>query len=174
MPPKRKKQRPATTANSRKSPEVRRELSAGGLIWRRTNGGEVEVVLVRPSGKGTWVLPKGHVEPGETLLDAALREANEESGLEVVADEPLGQVAYLYSWKSAKSDRAMRIFKRVHFYLMRSVGGDTSAHDDEIDEVVWLPLDTALGRASHRSERNLIAKAKKMLPATDSPRAARG
>jgi 8-oxo-dGTP pyrophosphatase MutT (NUDIX family) len=173
MRTKRRKARTATPTKSQKPLEVRRELSAGGLIWRRADDGSIEVVLVRPAGKGTWVLPKGHVEPGETLLDAALREANEESGLRVVADEPLGQVAYLYSWRTHPSDRAVRIFKRVHFYLMRCVGGDPSEHDHEIEEVVWMPLDAALNRASHKSERNLIAKAKKILLPAASPRAAR-
>ena len=143
--------------------EVRRELSAGGLIWRRRPNGAVEMVLVRPTGKSTWVLPKGHVEPGESVLEAALREANEESGLQVVAGEPLGQVSYLYSWRDRPDARLIRIFKRVHFYLMQCVGGDPRDHDDEIEEVVWLAIDQALARASHKSERGLIVKARKAL-----------
>jgi 8-oxo-dGTP pyrophosphatase MutT (NUDIX family) len=144
--------------------EVRREVSAGGLIWRRHRGNnEFEVVLVRPAGKSTWVLPKGHIEPGESVLDAALREATEESGLKVEPDQPLGQVSYLYSWRDRPARQPVRIFKRVHFYLMRCVGGDPSAHDREIEEVAWLPLDEALARASHKSERDLIVKAQKAL-----------
>jgi 8-oxo-dGTP pyrophosphatase MutT (NUDIX family) len=159
--------RPPT--KSRRPFEVRREVSAGGLIWRRRDSqrGGFEVVLVRPAGKSTWVLPKGHVEPGESLLDAALREANEESGLEVEADQALGQVSYLYSWRDRPDQQPIRIFKRVHFYLMRCVGGDPSAHDGEVEEVIWVPLDEALSRASHKSERDLIAKAKKALSKLD-------
>jgi 8-oxo-dGTP pyrophosphatase MutT (NUDIX family) len=147
-----------------KALEVRREISAGGLIWRRDEGsGEAEVVLVRPAGKGTWVLPKGHLEPGEGVLEAALREASEESGLKVAAGGSLGVVSYVYSWREQPDAPLVRIFKRVHFYLMECIGGDPSAHDREIDEVAWLRLDEALARVSHRSERDLIAKARRML-----------
>jgi len=149
--------------------EVRREVSAGGLIWRHGDGG-VEVVLVRPAGKETWVLPKGHVEPGESVLDAALREAHEESGLKVTPGEPLGNVSYVYSWRDRPDGRLIRIFKRVHFYLMECTGGDPSAHDGEIDEVAWLGLDEALRRASHKSERDLVVKARQMLEGFSGPR----
>jgi 8-oxo-dGTP pyrophosphatase MutT (NUDIX family) len=149
-------------ARKRNPLEVRRELSAGGLIWRRAGEG-IEIVLVRPAGKATWVLPKGHVEAGESLLDAALREATEESGLRVAPGEPLGQVSYLYSWRDHPSDRPVRIFKRVHFYLMECIGGDPSAHDHEIDEVRWIALADAASCASHKSERSLIAKAQNIL-----------
>jgi 8-oxo-dGTP pyrophosphatase MutT (NUDIX family) len=143
---------------------VRHEVSAGGLIWRRRDG-NVEVVLVRPAGKHTWVLPKGHLEPGEGVIEAAAREASEESGLKVVAGDLLGDVSYVYSWRNRPSDSLVRIFKRVHFYLMECTGGDTAAHDGEIDEVAWLGIDDAIARASHKSERDLIVKARAMLAA---------
>jgi len=146
----------------RKKFDIRREVSAGGVIWRRTPSA-VEVVLVKPAGKNNWVLPKGHVESGETILEAALREANEETGLKVAPGDPLGNVSYIYSWRADSKKPAVRIFKRVHFYLMQCTGGDTSAHDDEIDEVQWVPLDGALDRATHKSERDLIAKARQAL-----------
>lgn len=146
--------------------QVRHELSAGGLIWRRREGdGAADVVLVRPAGKQTWVLPKGHVEKGEGLLEAALREASEETGLKVAAGEPLGEVSYVYSWRDRSDGRLTRVFKRVHFFLMQCVGGDPSAHDEEIAEVAWVPLDQAPERATHKSERDLIIKARELLSA---------
>ena len=150
------------SAKPRERVIVRREVSAGGLIWRRRND-QIEVVLVRPAGKETWVLPKGHLEPGEGILEAALREAAEESGLEVTAGDELGEVSYVYSWRDRPGAPIMRIFKRVHFFLMSCVGGDPNAHDGEIDEVAWLSFDDALKRSSHRSERDLVAKARTIL-----------
>ena len=141
----------------------RREVSAGGLIWRRLADGSLRVVLVRPAGRNTWVMPKGHLEAGETVAQAATREAREESGLTVGTIEPLGEISYVYSSRERNSSALTRIFKRVHFFLMEHAGGDPSAHDSEIDEVAWLTFDEALARATHPSEQALIAKARARL-----------
>jgi 8-oxo-dGTP pyrophosphatase MutT (NUDIX family) len=143
---------------------VRREISAGGVIWRRRQpDGHLQVVLVRPAGRDTWVLPKGHIEPGEAVKDAAAREACEESGLQVLPGEQLGNVSYVYSWHDRPDLPPVRIFKRVYFYLMEARGGDLSAHDAEIAEATWVDLEEAPQRASHKSERELLAKAREML-----------
>jgi 8-oxo-dGTP pyrophosphatase MutT (NUDIX family) len=141
----------------------RREVSAGGLIWRRHKDGSTSVVLVRPAGRKTWVLPKGHLEEGEAGAQAATREAREESGLTVGEIEPLGEISYVYSSRERDGSTLTRIFKRVHFFLMAHTGGDPSEHDSEIDEVAWLTFDEALARATHPSEQALIAKARAML-----------
>jgi 8-oxo-dGTP pyrophosphatase MutT (NUDIX family) len=143
----------------------RREVSAGGLIWRRRGDGSISVVLVRPTGRSTWVMPKGHLEEGETVAEAATREAREESGLTVGEIEPLGEISYVYSSRERNGATLTRIFKRVHFFLMEHTGGDPSAHDSETDEVAWLSFDEALARATHPSEQALIAKAREMLGA---------
>ncbi|HZO83148.1 MAG TPA: NUDIX hydrolase [Candidatus Binataceae bacterium] len=159
----------ARRSNSKRataSGEIRRrhEVSAGGVIWRRNSAGSYQVALVRPAGRRTWVLPKGHLEPGESPLDAARREVREETGLTVGAVQPLGDISYVFS-AHARGEPLTRIFKRVHFFLMECVGGDPSAHDAEIDEVVWLSFDDALRRATHASEQALIAKARQLLGA---------
>ena len=143
----------------------RREVSAGGLIWRRRGDGSIRVVLVRPTGRSIWVMPKGHLEEGETVAEAATREAREESGLTVGEIEPLGEISYVYSSRERNGATLTRIFKRVHFFLMEHTGGDPSAHDSETDEVAWLSFDEALARATHPSEQALIAKAREMLGA---------
>ena len=144
--------------------QVRREISAGGVIWRRLAADDrIQVVLVRPAGRETWVLPKGHVEPGEAVKDAAVREACEESGLQVIPGERLGDVTYVYSWHDRPGLPPVRIFKRVYFYLMEAGGGDLSAHDAEIAEAIWVDLEEAPQRATHKSERELLVKARTIL-----------
>ncbi len=144
--------------------QVRREISAGGVIWRRhASDNHVQVVLVQPAGRDTWVLPKGHVEAGEAVKDAAVREASEESGLQVVPGERLGDVSYVYSWHDRPGLPLVRIFKRVYFYLMEARGGDLSAHDAEIAKAAWVDLEEAPQQASHKSERELLMKARAIL-----------
>jgi 8-oxo-dGTP pyrophosphatase MutT (NUDIX family) len=155
----------ATTSKSDGRVEKRDETSAGGLIWRRDPAGQFEFVLIRPSGKNFWALPKGHVEPGESVAEAAVREVREETGLTVANLEPLGQISYIYSFRENPAVPLVRIFKRVHFFLMEMQGGDTARHDAEIDQVAWLGFDDAVRRVTFENERKLIVKGGAMLSA---------
>jgi predicted NUDIX family NTP pyrophosphohydrolase len=66
---------------------VPQPLSAGVLLYRRSSAGDLEVLLIHPGGpywarkdSGAWMIPKGGIAPGETHLQAALREYEEELG----------------------------------------------------------------------------------------------
>lgn len=147
-----------------------REVSAGGLIWRRASGGDQPmVVLVRPAGRTTWVMPKGGLERDESSEQAAVRECREETGFEVEVGPRLGQITYFYTRRDDHSGKQVRVFKRVDFYLMKHRGGDPAAHDDEIDEVRWFPIEEALQRSSYRNERDLISKAREKLSHATPP-----
>ena len=132
-------------------------------MWRHAPAGGHQVVLVRPAGRDTWVLPKGHVERGETLSQAALREAREETGARASISEPLGEVSYIFSQRNPEQERPTTIFKRVHFYLMEYQGGALGDHDNEIAEARWVALDEAERLLTHENERRLIARARELL-----------
>jgi ADP-ribose pyrophosphatase YjhB (NUDIX family) len=68
---------------------TRFQLSAGGVVCRRSPAGQFEVALIATQEGERWGLPKGLVEEGEALEETALREVREETGLEAEVIERL-------------------------------------------------------------------------------------
>jgi len=137
-----------------------REVSAGGVVYRKTDGGDLEVVLAsRRTRRGdlAWGLAIGGIEPGESRERAAVREVREETGLIAEIEADLGDTRYMYVWED------VRIRKTVHFFLMRSVGGDIDERDDEMEEIRWFPLERAMKRAAYRGEREVLGRAAELL-----------
>jgi 8-oxo-dGTP pyrophosphatase MutT (NUDIX family) len=100
-----------------------------------------------------WGLPKGGIDQGEAIEEAAVREVREETGLEAEIEADLGEIRYFYVWEG------VRVRKAVHFFLMRATGGDVSMHDHEMEEVRWFELNTALKKAAYRGEREVLERA---------------
>ena len=112
-------------------------------------------------GRETWVLPKGHVEPGESDAEAAVRETYEETGLRTRVEAKLGDTRYVYTWEGE------RIFKIVSFFLLHPVSGRLGdlppGMEIEVEEARWLPLDDARRRLAHAGEREMTEKAIEVL-----------
>jgi 8-oxo-dGTP pyrophosphatase MutT (NUDIX family) len=143
-------------------PRIRttREVSAGGVVYRRGEDGEIQVVLAsRRTRRGdlAWGLAKGGIEDGETKEQAAIREVREETGLTATIEADLGDTRYIYVWED------VRIRKTVHFFLMRCTGGDVEDRDDEMEEIRWFPLERAMKRAAYRGERDVLGRAEDLL-----------
>jgi 8-oxo-dGTP pyrophosphatase MutT (NUDIX family) len=154
-----------TAPRPRRPPPVR-EFSAGGLVYRRRAGGIDLVVAGRRRADGTmvWGLPKGHVESGESMREAAVREVREETGIRAAIEGKVGDVTYWFVGSAAKGGR-QRIFKRVGFYLMRAAGGRFADRDAEMDAVRWVPLDRAEALLTFENERALVRRARAVLGA---------
>jgi 8-oxo-dGTP pyrophosphatase MutT (NUDIX family) len=130
-----------------------REVSAGGVVVR---GEEVVVIVPRrraSNGARVLALPKGHIDPGETPLQAAEREVREETGIVAEPVRELGESRYWYRREGHA------IPKSVSFYLFSYVGGDTEDHDEEVEEARWIGLRDAQRELTHAAEREIVGLA---------------
>jgi 8-oxo-dGTP pyrophosphatase MutT (NUDIX family) len=139
-------------------PTVVTERSAGGVIYRRMGDGGLEVCLIATKGGSRWQLPKGHINAGETVEQAAVRETTEETGLRGEMEGDLGEINFWYVANLPTGGRERRR-KIVHFYLLRFLDGDTSLHDGEVDEARWFQLPDARMKITFESERQVLDRA---------------
>jgi 8-oxo-dGTP pyrophosphatase MutT (NUDIX family) len=134
---------------------IEHPVSAGGVVYRKGAGDQLEVILCGRTKPRTWNLPKGTPNSGESIEQTALREVREETGLEVVIEQQLGDIEYWF----AAPDRSVRYHKRVHFYLMAKVGGRTDDHDLEFDVIRWFPIGEALDALTYANEVEVLRRA---------------
>ena len=153
-----------------------RAYSAGGVVFRLVPHGSremksipdswytgqyedmpVEVVLVGRSHSGIWALPKGTPQPGETLEQVAVREVQEETGLEVRLITYIGNISYSFIHNK------VRYQKQVRHFLFEAIGGDIALHDAEYDRVAWFSIPEALRRLTYQNEVNILSQAQDIL-----------
>lgn len=139
---------------------VEEHLSAGGVIYRFC-GDEIEIVLCGRRSPKLWALPKGTPELNETIEETAFREAKEETGLEINLGSFIDIIEYWFT--SPENDSLCH--KRVNYYLMEAVGGDTSLHDYEFDIVEWFAAPLALRAMTYQNEVRVVEKSIAMVKA---------
>jgi bis(5'-nucleosidyl)-tetraphosphatase len=129
---------------------AKNQKRAAGIVVIRDSADGRRFLLLR--AYRNWDLPKGRLEPGESPLEAALREAREETGL-VDLEFPWGQ-----EWIETEPYAGGKV---VRFYVARSAGGPVSLPINpllgraEHHEYRWLPLDAALALTVPRLQRVL-------------------
>jgi len=134
---------------------AKREVSAGGIVFRRfPDLGTHRFLLIRDS-YGHWGFPKGHLEEAESPAEAAARETTEETGLtELRLHTPLETIDWYFRL------RGKLIHKFCHFFLFESITGEPVPQTDEgITECVWLPLDEAMQQLGYENARGVLRRA---------------
>ncbi len=131
-------------------PEIpdNRVPQAGGIAFRR-NGDDLSILLVRAKKDPTlWVLPKGHIEPGESPADAALRETREEGGVE---GELVGPVGAPLEFRSGRE------WVSVQYFLIRTTA-ESAATDGRLKH--WFPFEQAVSALTFEDTRHLLREAR--------------
>ncbi|MEO5535647.1 MAG: NUDIX domain-containing protein [Pseudolysinimonas sp.] len=126
-------------------------LAAGAVCWKITGKGKLRILVVLRTQHKDVSLPKGKVDPGETLPETAVREIAEETGLIVGLGVPLGVVEYdlpngrskvVYYW-AAEVDRL-------------AIENSTFVSNDEIDQLAWMSIKKARIRLSYPHDVDIV------------------
>jgi 8-oxo-dGTP pyrophosphatase MutT (NUDIX family) len=134
-------------------PPLLREFSAGGLVVRRMRG-RFYIAAVRVKEGKVLALPKGHIEPGESGAETAVREVREETGIDSRVIEKLDDIRYWYTRDGA------RVFKVVSSFLLGYRSGSVRDYQRaEVDGAEWIPLDEAPRRLAYRGEKEMARAA---------------
>jgi len=124
--------------------------AGGGVVLRHVRADAWEVVLVHRPKYDDWSLPKGKVDPGETVEEAALREVEEETGLVCRLLQPCGEVIY----RDAKGR-----LKVVWYWVMEVVLAESFTPSREVDSTRWVTVTEALGLLTYERDRDVLAAA---------------
>ena len=135
----------------------KRQYNSGELIPDSDDSVCMEVVLVGRSHTGIWALPKGTPQSGETIEQVAVREAQEETGLQVQLIAYIGNITYSFVRER------VRYQKQVRHFLLKAIGGDIALHDHEYDRVEWFSIAEACRRLTYQNEVNILCQAEEML-----------
>ena len=128
-------------------------LAAGAVIWRRTAADSVEVLLVERAKHRDISIPKGKLDPGETLPECAVREMLEETGIEIQLGAPLGTSEYRLPGGSEKI---------VHYWQAearkKAIKRSNFKPNSEIKALRWLPLFKAKQRCTYEHDVRMLER----------------
>ena len=112
------------------------------------------VLILRRKQEGTWVLPKGKMEPGETLVQTAIREVEEETGLkDLKIIRQIGLVRYIFLWRP--DDKNYK--KTVHYFLMRINGTEQEmVLEPDFNTCAWEMPSKALKMLTFENDRRIV------------------
>lgn len=129
-------------------------IRAAGVVLLRSVDDALETLIVHRPARADWSLPKGKVDEGEHIINAAVRECDEETGYTPVLGTPLPMQQYSVEGRP----------KVVNYWVARVASEDGFAPDDEIDEARWIPINQAADYLTYPSDLSLVRSAAQLPP----------
>lgn len=137
--------------------------SAGIVVYRKSEEGKREYLLLEYGDDGHWDYAKGGIERGESERDAAERELREETGLENARFIEGFRETLHYFFR----EKNRLISKTVVFFLGEVPGDARVRLSFEHSRFVWLPLEEAVQRATFKNAKEMLRKAEEFLNAEE-------
>jgi 8-oxo-dGTP pyrophosphatase MutT (NUDIX family) len=121
--------------------------SAGGLVVD-----DERILLISTQTGRRWQLPKGHIEEGETAVQAAVREVREETGVTGRVVAALPGIEYWFVERGHG-----RVHKQVEYFLLAYVSGDAADFDaGEVSGAEWFSWNEGIAKLSFENERRVV------------------
>lgn len=141
----------------------RRSTAAGVVVFHRDRTGDCRFLLLlsRLTKRPLWEFPKGGIDTGESALDAALRELEEETGLESgdIRLVPGFERTEEYRFSVGGDGERTLVQKQVTYYLAEAEHRDVRLSPSEAYEHEWVDVDEAVRRVRYPGRRRLLEAA---------------
>jgi len=129
------------------------ELAYGVVPLQLREGKWYTFLIHRTKSGGFWEFPKGHLNEGETQLEAAERELKEETGLElqyVLLKDPFVET-YQYECEGG-------FYRKQVYYYLGMVQGEVSLQTSELDDGKWVALEEAESHVTHETSKSICRR----------------
>lgn len=130
------------------------ESSSGAVVYRIINNA-TRFLLIKNKRSSNWGFPKGHLEQGETNIEAASREVLEETGIHIKIHSGFESVSR-YKIKN-------KIDKKVSIFVAATDDTNTVIQEEEIEDYVWLSYNKAMMCLGFDNDKMILKKAYKFL-----------
>lgn len=142
----------------------KRDTAAGVIVFHRgEDDAECRYLLLlsRLTKRPLWEFPKGGIDAGESVYDAALRELEEETGLgpDDIRVVPGFREREKYRFTVGREDSRMLVRKEVTYLLAEATHRSVRLSPKEASEFAWVGIDEALTRVRHRGRRRMLRAA---------------
>ncbi|MBU4311991.1 MAG: NUDIX domain-containing protein [Candidatus Omnitrophica bacterium] len=142
---------------------MNKEFSAGTVIFRKEKE-KILYLVIYSKRNQIWGFPKGHIEPGESEKQTALRETEEETGLKDLNIINGFRIEDIYEATSNRGpSKGQTIEKHSIYFLCETNEKDIRVNSDEISEYRWLETEKAVPLLSFDSLRQILRKAESLI-----------
>jgi 8-oxo-(d)GTP phosphatase len=121
-------------------------IRAAGVVVLRGEDGAKEALLIHRGRRSDWSLPKGKLDPGEHVAVAAVRECDEETGIQVALGVPLPTQSYT----------ALGRPKTVQYWLASELAAEEFVANEEVDKISWVPVHEARSHLTYPHDADVV------------------